>query len=518
MTCWHEITDKNGRKTGRLAKCASDPCPIPGHADTDIHADNAEQAYEKLHERDDGDAGMGMREPTPLYHGVFFDRNRLDELVDGNIPNRHGLPREIRNPHVTFGFHSQPVEGFHDGMGVNGFRIIGYGNDGVNEGLLVRIPKRMRRYYQGASQAHITLSLAEGGQPKDTAKLDFTPLDKPFILDGGITQSVMPKQRKPKETPQGTQPTEHGKNVGNAGKPKRNRRKPKQNGRNGLDEHQTISPHWNGGRGITRRHFNGVVNGVGNAITEDDWNHLSQLSDSIMEIQGGGNGNRNEIRKRIAAYLESDDGNAVRFRAYCGDDVSMDDMSALLTNNVGAMTGRYRYSETGRKGTSPSLKRCMMSNMSNDMNKRKYIASIMFFGGRCCYCGMPLHKGQRRVRDPQAATGEHIDPIGGNPPGETKFGNMALCCRRCNADKADKPFASWLENTDMLTSEQKLSAMSGIMSFRNLSFYERMGASKAKAVETAIVRIKAFRRANPGDESAVNMMLGHETMRIQQMQ
>lgn len=60
--------------------------------------------------------------------------------------------------------------------------------------------------------------------------------------------------------------------------------------------------------------------------------------------------------------------------------------------------------------------------------------------------------------------------------------------------------------------------MSGITSFRNLSFYERMGASKAKAVETAIVRIKAFRHANPGDESAVNMMLGHETMRIQQMQ
>lgn len=525
MTCWHEIIDRNGRKTGRLAKCASDPCPIPGHSSTDIHADTEEQAYERLHERNAGDDVPGLHAgrtaddaddasqgQMPVYHGVFFDRDRLDALVDGNVPGRNELSHVIRHPHVTFGFRSQPVEGFHDGMRVNGFKVIGYGNDGVNEGLLVKIPKRMRRYYQGADQAHITLSLADGGNPKDTADLEFMPLDKPFALDGGTTKSIMPGHRKREE-----REPHAGKDAGNAGMSGQRGVKEPGQGDGGILGRQSIAPRWDGGAVLTRRHFNGAVNGVGNVITEDDWNHLLQLGDSILEIQDESDGGRLEIRRKIRAYLESDDENAVRFRAYCGSDVSMDDMSALLTGNVGAMTRRYRFSESGRKGASPSLRRCMMSGLSNDMNKRKYIASIMFFGGRCCYCGMPLHKGTGRVHDPQAATGEHLDPIGGHPPGETKFGNMALCCRRCNEDKADKPLASWLEETNVLTREQKLSAVSGIMSFRNLSFYERMDASKAQAVEKALATVSAFRHANPNDEDAVNMMLAQEMVRIQQM-
>jgi hypothetical protein len=508
MTCYHEVIDKNGNKTGRLAKCASDPCSIPGHASTDIHADNIEQAYSILNTSNNGE--NGIHNTT-----VFFDSSMLNITVNENIPNRHELSSETRKPHLTFSSTNMPD---NDGMSINGFKVIGYGNDGKNEGLLVEIPAGkfhglQKNNANNSIQAYITLSLAKGANVNDTAKLDFKPLDTPFIVNCG---TVKPKRNR----------RHHGNwRVKSNGNSNHNASSANNAGNNALDACNTneplvnkiVEPRWHGGAAITRRHFNGAVNGVDNIITLDDWKHLSELNDSIMEIQKH-NRNKRVIQRKIKEYLESDDENAAKFRAYCGADVSMDDISTLMTNNVGAMTRRYTYSESGHRGTDPSLKRCMLSNTSNDMNKRKYIASIMFFGGRCCYCGMPLHKGIGRSNDPQAATGEHLDPIGGNPPGETKFGNMALCCRHCNEDKADKPLVDWIQNTKMLTTAQKLSAVSGIKSFRDLSFYEGMSAVKARAVNEALERIKAFKHAHPGNESVINNMLNHETMRIQQMQ
>lgn len=503
MACYHEIIDKNGNKTGRLAECASDPCPIPGHASTDIHADNLEQAYSILNTSDNNTVN-GIHNTT-----VFFDSSMLNNTVNENIPDRTELASETRKPHLTFSSTSIPD---NDGMNINGFKVIGYGNDGKNEGLLVEIPAGRFHGIHNANNsihAYITLSLAKGANVNDTAKLDFKPLDTPFILNGG---TIKPKRNR----------RHHGnwrvKNTANnVNTASNNALGTRTDTGNEPSVNKIVEPHWNGGATITRRHFNGAVNGVDNIITADDWKHLSELNDNIMEIQRH-NRNKHVIQRKIKEYLESDDENAVKFRAYCGADVSMDDISVLMTNNVGAMTRRYTYSESGHRGTDPSLRRCMLSNTSNDMNKRKYIASIMFFGGRCCYCGMPLHKGIGRSNDPQAATGEHLDPIGGNPPGETKFGNMALCCHRCNEDKADKPLVDWIKNTKMLTTAQKLSAVSGIKSFRNLSFYEGMSAVKAKAVNEALERIKAFKHAHPGNESAINRMLNNETMRIQQMQ
>lgn len=79
MTCWHEIIRKDGTHTGKLAKCASDPCPIPCHQGTDIKADTIEQAYENFNARNDG---IGMHngnkpEYRTVYYGVFFNRDKF---------------------------------------------------------------------------------------------------------------------------------------------------------------------------------------------------------------------------------------------------------------------------------------------------------------------------------------------------------------------------------------------------------------------------------------------------------
>lgn len=64
----------------------------------------------------------------------------------------------IENPHVTFGFRVEPVDGFDelfasytdsDGLVL----IVGYGNDGGNEGFLVKIDREIAEFYQADLRA-----------------------------------------------------------------------------------------------------------------------------------------------------------------------------------------------------------------------------------------------------------------------------------------------------------------------------------------------------------------------------
>ena len=258
----------------------------------------------------------------------------------------------------------------------------------------------------------------------------------------------------------------------------------------GIDE-KTLIPRY-GGRPISRVHFNGAVDAVGSAITEDDWQRLTSLSDKINGMvesrQGRDSTSLRATRKRILGFLKSDADDATRFRAYCGDDVDMEDVTDMIMSNVHSMTERQPYH--GR-----SIRRSVLSATSNDMNKRRYIASVMFFAGRCCYCGVPLHKGKNGNQSNDTATGEHLDPINGFPPGETKFGNMALCCYRCNDDKSDQPLDQWLDSTRMLSPEQVRSARESIKSFRDFALYEPMSEERANFIESELRSLAEMRNA-----------------------
>lgn len=97
----------------------------------------------------------------PIYWGIFVDN------MDGQLEN------VIKYQHVTFGFHTEYPEKMH------GLRfpitIIGYGNDGKNEALLVELPKSVidMNIYGGADKPHITLSVSSDAKPVDSWKLHF---------------------------------------------------------------------------------------------------------------------------------------------------------------------------------------------------------------------------------------------------------------------------------------------------------------------------------------------------------
>ena len=106
----------------------------------------------------------------PIYWGVFLERD---------MPC--ALPTQVRNQHVTFGFRAEPPAGIPWGEEVN-VEIVGYGNDGQNEGYLVVLTSEQLSVYDGAPYAHITIGL-NGGKPKDTWKLHFEDI-KPRTVKG----------------------------------------------------------------------------------------------------------------------------------------------------------------------------------------------------------------------------------------------------------------------------------------------------------------------------------------------
>lgn len=106
--------------------------------------------------------GECMNRKSVSYIGVFT--KHIDGKLDKDIPNQH----------ITLAF--QPdEEQFKELLPLLGqdcaYKIIGYGNDGKNEGLHVVLEPGIP--YFGAEQQHITLSVSLDGKPVDTGALKF---------------------------------------------------------------------------------------------------------------------------------------------------------------------------------------------------------------------------------------------------------------------------------------------------------------------------------------------------------
>lgn len=103
-----------------------------------------------------------------IYTGAFL----LNEL--------HGkLKNIVENQHITFVPPGVPktlpvIGAYYD------FKVIGYANDGQNEGVLVELPDELKEYYHNQNPPHITLSLADGAKAVNTGKLNFESFPVPF--------------------------------------------------------------------------------------------------------------------------------------------------------------------------------------------------------------------------------------------------------------------------------------------------------------------------------------------------
>ena len=117
------------------------------------------------------------------YIGCFFDPETLAEKLV--TMERTFLFRKIPAPHVTFVYApvQVPEELFGETITVT---VIGYGNNGENEALLVMfsyVPDSLKALAAAIPVPHITLSVSENGSSVNSKDLAFRNT-APFTLTG----------------------------------------------------------------------------------------------------------------------------------------------------------------------------------------------------------------------------------------------------------------------------------------------------------------------------------------------
>lgn len=129
-----------------------------------------------------------------IYAGLFVNP---DELYSQFPPS---LSHKIRDPHVTTAYRPGTDKVFLDSLGSDAtIRVVGYGNNGQNEGLLVEVmassPAIQKTLIERTAMddntgrikpvpMHITLSIAEGAEAVNTRNLDFKTLENPVEFTG----------------------------------------------------------------------------------------------------------------------------------------------------------------------------------------------------------------------------------------------------------------------------------------------------------------------------------------------
>ena len=117
------------------------------------------------------------------YVGCFVKYNDFHNAIDAIRENP--LENDIQDPHITFEYRPQEVNQSMFGEEVQ-ISIVGYGNDGVNEGLKVRLSSNnniVQSMIEKIEIPHITIAVSEEGKAVNTKNLIFEEI-KPIELTG----------------------------------------------------------------------------------------------------------------------------------------------------------------------------------------------------------------------------------------------------------------------------------------------------------------------------------------------
>ena len=255
------------------------------------------------------------------------------------------------------------------------------------------------------------------------------------------------------------------------------------------------------GVALDKQEFNEIVSEVSDSVSDSDWDYIMETADQLIAVAGEGLDQEEDHRSRLErminnvySHLSGNNLRSQKLREFLGPEVDLRELSDILIREVGGMTKMEKFAY----GKSASAARFLLTNVANDMNKQRYFASVLYFGGRCCYCNRVLRKkpalGPFSENDPWAE-GEHINPISPDKEtgveviyGETRFGNMALACSTCNREKRNLPLKVWLEKTQRLSKTQKMACAKRIESFQKYALYR---PNNPKILEEAIDRVRA---------------------------
>ncbi len=117
------------------------------------------------------------------YVGCFVNLQELQAAIKGL--RKSALKNDIQAPHITFAYRPQEVDPSLFGKTIQ-IKLIGYGNDGENEGLKVRLHSsepRLQLMIEQIAVPHITIAVSDEGRPVNTKRLQFEAI-APIEMEG----------------------------------------------------------------------------------------------------------------------------------------------------------------------------------------------------------------------------------------------------------------------------------------------------------------------------------------------
>lgn len=118
-----------------------------------------------------------------LYVGCFVNPTDFHAAI--RHIRKNPLENDIQAPHVTFAYRPKEVVSSLFGKDIR-ITVTGYGNNGVNEGLKVRLEAEdpiLQSMIGQIEVPHITIAVSSGGKPVNTRDLCFEEID-PIELNG----------------------------------------------------------------------------------------------------------------------------------------------------------------------------------------------------------------------------------------------------------------------------------------------------------------------------------------------
>ena len=112
-----------------------------------------------------------------IYVGCFIRlhdfQNAIKEIRTTPLEN------DIQDPHITFAYKPKEVDQSLFGTPIQ-IKIVGYGNDGENEGLKVHLSSsepRLQNMIDELETPHITIAVSNEGKPVNTKRLIFEEIE-----------------------------------------------------------------------------------------------------------------------------------------------------------------------------------------------------------------------------------------------------------------------------------------------------------------------------------------------------
>ena len=206
----------------------------------------------------------------------------------------------------------------------------------------------------------------------------------------------------------------------------------------------------------------------------------------------------------VVDSMMSDDTLSLQVRKHCGVN-NIDDaqrFAELLVNPPLSM--KRRGASRIRREKTMSFARLITSRIDDNMDLRNILRSIVFFGGKCCYCSVSL---VRKAEDENVrATSEHLTPLSsqasaalskddesGSVHGSHRFGNVVLACDACNVARGSMSLTKWIATSLRINDQNRLTVMANIEAFRAFAGYKEFSQEFSQLIDESVVALESVR-------------------------